>query len=109
MTIIMSTHDLNLVGGFADRVYVLAKGHGVIAAGTPTDIFMQIEKLSESNIDPPVLTELFFKLRDQGAPVAIPIHMDQAVSDLMRLIERPEGRSQCKLQNAECKSQNGEL
>ncbi len=40
MTIIMSTHDLNLVAGFADRVYVLAKGHGVITAGTPADIFL---------------------------------------------------------------------
>ena len=29
MTIIMSTHDLNLVAAFADRVYVLSKGRGV--------------------------------------------------------------------------------
>src|SRR5512144_1358627 len=39
MSIIMSTHDLNLVGSFADRVYVLAKGQGVITAGTPAQIF----------------------------------------------------------------------
>lgn len=87
MTIIMSTHDLNLVGSFADRVYVLGKGHGIIAAGTPSDIFMQIEKLSASNIDPPVLTELFLKLRDRGVSVDIPIHVDHAVNDLIRLIK----------------------
>ncbi len=87
MTIVMSTHDLNLVSGFADRVYVLAKGHGVITAGTAADIFLQVEALKASNIDPPILTELFLKLRDQGVPVDVPVHVDQAVSDLVRLVK----------------------
>ncbi len=86
MTIIMSTHDLNLVGGFADRVYVLGKGHGVIAAGTAAEIFQHIEKLSASNIDPPVLTELFLKLRSRGLPVDIPMQVEQAVDHLLRLV-----------------------
>lgn len=87
MTIIMSTHDLNLVAAFADRVYVLAKGHGVIAAGTAAEIFMRVEELKRSNIDPPLLTELFVKLREQGVSVDVPTHMDQAVGDLVRLIK----------------------
>lgn len=88
MTIVMSTHDLNLVGSFADRVYVLGKGHGVIAAGTASEIFQHIEKLSASNIDPPVLTELFLRLRDRGLPVDIPMQVEQAVDNLMRLMAR---------------------
>lgn len=87
MTIVMSTHDLNLVPGFADRVYVLAKEHGVIAAGTPADIFLQVDALKASNIDPPLLTELFLKLRDQGMAVDVPVHVDQAVNDLVRLLK----------------------
>jgi len=87
MTIIMSTHDLNLVAGFADRVYVLAKGHGVITAGTPAEIFLQVDALKASNIDPPLLTELFLKLRERGVLVDIPVHLDQAVSDLVRLVK----------------------
>jgi cobalt/nickel transport system ATP-binding protein len=87
MTIIMSTHDLNLVAAFADRVYVLAKEHGVIAAGTPSEIFMQVEALKASNIDPPLLTELFIKLRSHGVAVDVPVHVDQAVIDLVRLIK----------------------
>ncbi len=86
MTIIMSTHDLNLVSGFADRVYVLAKGHGVITAGTPADIFQQVEALKASNIDPPLLTELFLKLRDRGLLIDVPVSVDQAVSDLVRFV-----------------------
>jgi cobalt/nickel transport system ATP-binding protein len=86
MTIMMSTHDLNLVAAFADRVYVLARGHGVIAAGTPSDIFLQVDALRATNIDPPILTELFLKLRERGVAVEVPIHLDQAVNDLVRLV-----------------------
>jgi cobalt/nickel transport system ATP-binding protein len=87
MTIIMSTHDLNLVAAFADRVYVLAKEHGVITAGTPYEIFMQVEALKASNIDAPLLTELFIKLRSHGIAVDVPVHIDQAVTALVRLIK----------------------
>ena len=86
MTIMMSTHDLNLVAAFADRVYVLAQGHGVITAGMPSDIFLQADALRASNIDPPLLTELFLRLRERGVAVGVPIHLDQAVNDLVRLV-----------------------
>jgi cobalt/nickel transport system ATP-binding protein len=86
MTIMMSTHDLNLVAAFADRVYVLARGRGVVTAGTPSDIFLQAEALRASSIDPPLLTELFLRLREQGVAVDVPIHIEQAVSDLVRLV-----------------------
>jgi cobalt/nickel transport system ATP-binding protein len=87
MTIIMSTHDLNLVAAFADRVYVLARSKGVLTAGTPAEIFSQAEALKASNIDPPLLTELFMRLRERGLDVAIPESMDHAVHDLVRLIK----------------------
>lgn len=90
MTIVMSTHDLNLVASFADRVYVLAKGRGVVTAGTPAEIFMQADALRASNIDPPLLTELFLKLREHGVSVNVPTLVDQAVNDLVRIIKTGE-------------------
>ncbi len=90
MTIVMSTHDLNLVASFADRVYVLAKGRGVVTAGTPAEIFMQADALRASNIDPPLLTELFLKLRERGVAVSLPTHVDQAVNDLVRIMKTGE-------------------
>jgi len=87
MGIIMSTHDLNLVAGFADRVYVLARGQGVITTGTPLQIFSQADALRRSNIDPPVLTELFSRLRERGVPVDPPAGLDQAVEGLTRLLK----------------------
>ncbi len=86
MTIIMSTHDLNLVGSFADRVYVLAKGQGIIAAGAPAEIFRRIENLRSSNIDPPLLIELFLRLKKHGVDVDVPVSLEQAESDILRLI-----------------------
>jgi cobalt/nickel transport system ATP-binding protein len=87
MSIIMTTHDLNLVGGFADSVYLLARGQGVIAAGRPSDIFAATEALQRSNIDPPVLTELFSRLRAAGLPVDLPVSVEQAVNDLTRFLK----------------------
>ena len=87
MTIVMSTHDLNLVASFADRVYVLSKGKGVVTAGTPAEIFFQAEALRTSNIDPPLLAELFLKLRERGVAVGMPSYVDQAVDDLVRLMK----------------------
>jgi cobalt/nickel transport system ATP-binding protein len=87
MTIVMSTHDLNLVSSFADRVYVLSRGKGVVTAGTPAEIFLQADALRASNIDPPPLTELFLKLRERGVAVGMPAYVDQAVDDLMRIMK----------------------
>ena len=87
MSIIMTTHDLNLVGSFADRVYLLARGQGVIAAGRPSDIFAATDALQRSNIDPPVLTKLFTRLRAAGVPVDLPVSVDQAVNDLTRFLK----------------------
>ncbi|HUJ18305.1 MAG TPA: ABC transporter ATP-binding protein [Nitrospirota bacterium] len=92
MTIVMSTHDLNLVAAFADRVYVLAKGKGVVTAGTPADILVNSGALKASSIDPPLLTELFLKLRERGVEVNVPIHLEQAVASLVPLLkELPRG------------------
>jgi cobalt/nickel transport system ATP-binding protein len=88
MSIIMSTHDLNLVGSFADRVYVLAKGEGVVTAGTPLDIFTQVDALRRSSIDPPVLTELFNRLRENGVDLAMPVNVEDAVNDLLRSLKK---------------------
>jgi cobalt/nickel transport system ATP-binding protein len=87
MSLIMSTHDLNLVGSLADRVYVLARGEGVVAAGTPVEIFTNVDALRRSSIDPPVLTELFNKLRENGIDLQMPVDVDRAVADLTRFFK----------------------
>lgn len=72
MTIVLSTHDIDTVPEFADYAYVLAPGGNIALSGTPEEVFANPGLLAESNIKPPILAELFARLRahDPDAPAA---------------------------------------
>ena len=53
---------------------------------------MNSSALRQSNIDPPLLTELFLRLQERGVPVKIPIHLEQAVNDLVPLLKNERSR-----------------
>ena len=67
MTIVMSTHDIDSVPEFADYAYVLAPGGRIALAGTPEELFSHADVLSEGNVTPPILAELFARLRERDA------------------------------------------
>lgn len=83
MTIVLSTHDIDTVPEFADYAYVLAPGGTIALAGTPEEVFANPSLLAASNIKPPVLAELFEKLRAQD-PTAPPaaLTVDEAAQVL---------------------------
>jgi cobalt/nickel transport system ATP-binding protein len=56
-TIVMATHDLDLVYRWADWVFVMDRGK-VVMAGTPVEIFSQTETLAALEIDLPIAVEL---------------------------------------------------
>ena len=70
VTVIMTTHDIDSVPEFADYCYVLRTGGEIAMSGTPAEIFSAAEEIAKSNIKPPVLAELFARLRslDDSAP-----------------------------------------
>jgi cobalt/nickel transport system ATP-binding protein len=72
MTIIMSTHDIDSVPEFADYAYVLAPGGRIALSGTPEEIFASADDLALSNIEPPILAELFARLRERDASAPAP-------------------------------------
>jgi cobalt/nickel transport system ATP-binding protein len=90
-TIVMTTHDVNLVSHFADSVYMLVKGGEIVSRGSPRDIFANAELLFTSNLDPPLLAALFKSLKDHGLDVRIPLTIEEAVNEIIRL-ERKQGR-----------------
>jgi cobalt/nickel transport system ATP-binding protein len=49
-TIVTATHDLNIVGSIADRVYVLDEEHHVVAQGTPTQVLSDQALLIACNL-----------------------------------------------------------
>ena len=65
MTIIISTHDVDLVPNYAKKVFVLVEG-SLIAEGTPKEIFAQPEILEKANLRVPLVTELFQNLEKEG-------------------------------------------
>lgn len=62
-TIIMISHDMDLVAQYAKRVIVLKDG-GVFLDGTPQDVFSNEQILLDSAIVPPQLCRLSSQLKD---------------------------------------------
>ena len=83
MTIVLSTHDIDTVPEFADFAYVLAPGGTIALRGTPAEVFANAPVLARGNIKPPILAELFTRLRelDPTAP-ATALTVDEAAGAL---------------------------
>ncbi|MEC4818685.1 MAG: ABC transporter ATP-binding protein [Scytonema sp. PMC 1069.18] len=58
-TILMATHDLDLVYGWADWIFVMDKGR-LVLEGTPQQVFSQGEILEELHIGVPPIYEILF-------------------------------------------------
>jgi cobalt/nickel transport system ATP-binding protein len=82
VTLVMATHDVNVVPAMADLVYVLLRGGEIVAHGAPREIFRETELLRRSNIEPPVLAELFERLEAQGIGLGRPTSVDEAARAL---------------------------
>ncbi len=65
MTILISTHDVDLVVEYADKVYVIVDGE-IIGKGTPNEIFNNMEIIKKANLRLPLIAELFKKLEENG-------------------------------------------
>lgn len=83
LTIVMSTHDIDTVPEFADYAYVLAPGGRIVLKGTPLEVFANADTLAASNIRPPILAELFTRLRENDASApATALTVDEAADVL---------------------------
>ncbi len=85
MTIIVTTHHVDLLPDLADKVYVLADGGRIVGRGTPHEVFSQPELLKGSAIEPPVLTVLFQRLLAGGLDLGVPLDVDDAAQRLLAL------------------------
>jgi len=81
VTVLLTTHQMQLVPEAADRVYVLGPGGRIAMHGTPDEVFGRPEELRNLRIEPPMLAELFSRL---GLPT--PSSLDEAVRVLRDLL-----------------------
>jgi len=93
VSFVVATHDVQLVAPLADRVYVLKKGGEIVAQGAPAEIFQEPDLLRNSNIEPPVLAELFQRLERSGHALGRPTSPEEAAACLMRWMTEERDRA----------------
>jgi cobalt/nickel transport system ATP-binding protein len=88
VSMVLAMHDVNAVTAMADRVYVLLRGGEIVAQGPPSDIFRDPGLLRRSNIEPPVLAELFQRLDELGLEAGRPENLEDAARAIAKLAGR---------------------
>lgn len=82
MTIIISTHHVELVPEVADYIYVMDRGR-VVAEGSVEEIFVQQEMLSRLGLDIPTIPKLLRSLQEAGVDVEMAYTYEEARSALI--------------------------
>jgi cobalt/nickel transport system ATP-binding protein len=85
VTLVMATHDVNIVPDMADRLYVLLRGGEIVAQGHPRDVFRDPGLLRRSNIEPPVLADLFQRLEQEGLSLGRPLSVEEAARAILEV------------------------
>lgn len=65
LSVVVSTHDMDLASRIADKVYVVRKG-SVLAEGLPRDLFYNEKLLSEAQLRPPTVVSIYRSLANEG-------------------------------------------
>jgi cobalt/nickel transport system ATP-binding protein len=85
ITLLLSTHDVDVVPYFAERVFVLH--HGKLEAdGSPDEIFNDPELLRKAHLRLPRVAEVFEMLQQEGIDVEIQITAEAARDEILRFI-----------------------
>jgi len=85
MSIIIASHDVEMVTQFADRIFVLHDGE-IIGQGSPEEIFNDYETLTKAHLKPPKSAELLNMLKNDGFPVNIKLTIDDAYHEILHTI-----------------------
>lgn len=89
ITIVISTHEVDLVPNYAKKVFVLVDGL-LIAEGTPKEIFAKPEILEQANLKVPIVTDLFQQLENEGFDMKgdYPLTIDEAKDKFLELLNK---------------------
>ena len=84
MSIVISSHDIEMVNQFADKIFVLYNGE-IIAEGDKHQIFSDKELLKKAHLKAPVTTEILHKLKENGLNVDTEkIDIEEAVEEILK-------------------------
>lgn len=90
ITIIITTHDVDLIPLFTDRVYVMH--HGAIEGeGTPEEIFSNQELVERAHLRPPMIADLLYRLKKDGVDCNIKMTVREAHHELLQILGKNTG------------------
>lgn len=68
MTLIISSHDIDMISKYADKIFVLYNGE-IIKSGNKNKIFSDMELLKKAHLRTPITTEILYNLKKSGLNV----------------------------------------
>ena len=68
MTLIISSHDIDMISKYPDKIFVLYNGE-IIESGNKNKIFSDMELLKKAHLRTPITTEILYNLKESGLNV----------------------------------------
>lgn len=85
ITLIITTHDLDIVPEIADKIYLISDGK-IISGEGPRELFSNVGIFENVGLEAPILSKLFHSLRQEGVNVEIPLNIKEAKEQLLSVI-----------------------
>ncbi|MDA0524540.1 energy-coupling factor ABC transporter ATP-binding protein [Methanococcoides alaskense] len=86
MTVVLSTHDVDIIPAFADRICIIDHGQ-IQATGSPKEIFRDHALIQKAHLRMPRIAEVFELLQKEGLDVQIQITPMDAKEEIVRVMD----------------------
>ena len=85
MSIVISSHDIEMVNEFAEKIFVLNEGE-ILESGDKNEIFSNKELLKEAHLKAPITTEILYRLKEKGFYVdTTKININEVVDEIIKM------------------------
>lgn len=85
MSIVISSHDIEMVNGFAEKIFVLNEGE-ILESGDKHEIFSNKELLKKAHLKAPITTEILYSLKEKGYDVdTTKISINEVVDEIIKM------------------------
>jgi cobalt/nickel transport system ATP-binding protein len=88
ITLLLATHDVDMVPLFANKLYILSKGK-LVSGGSPKELFSKTEMIRDVNLRSPRITHLFEVLKkENNLPIGeeLPLTISEARKEVLNLL-----------------------
>lgn len=88
-TIVLTTHDVEILPDFIDRVILMNRGK-ILDSGSTREMLYEEQLLGEASMEPPLIVKLFTKLKTKGLVQKIPLTIDEAEKIIDETLKKSE-------------------